>query len=462
MSWTKKQTSILAVISITSFLGTFLISSINIALPAIEKSFNLNAVSLSWVITSFLLSSAMFLLPVGNWGDNSGIGKLFKIGLLIFSISSAICAIAPSGGWLIAARFAQGIGNAFISTTGQALLVAAFPPQQRGRVLGISVSSVYLGLSFGPFVGGVLTQQIGWQSIFVGSAVFGLISTLIAYKYLDKDATTSRKSKTDFKGLSAFILGLTGLVYGSSQIPKSSGWLTMSAGILLLLLFWKIEKSVKSPIVDLNMYKNNRMFSYSNLAALVNYCATAAIVFFLSLFLQKVQHLTPQQTGLILVAQPLMMTIFSPLVGRLSDKYEPRYFATIGMAICGIGLAALAFLNAETPHWVIVSILLWVGLGFSLFSSPNMNIIMSSVDRTKYGQASGSAASMRILGQIISMTIVTLLFASLFNGESIETVATQVYIKAMKSGFIIFAILSLAGIYFSLVRGNIKRTAEKN
>ena len=156
------------------------------------------------------------------------------------------------------------------------------------------------------------------------------------------------------------------------------------------------------------------------------------------------------------------MTIFFFFFGRLSDKYEPRYFATIGMAICGIGLAALAFLNAETPHWVIVSILLWVGLGFSLFSSPNMNIIMSSVDRTKYGQASGSAASMRILGQIISMTIVTLLFASLFNGESIETVATQVYVKAMKSGFIIFAILSLAGIYFSLVRGNIKRTAEKN
>ena len=258
------------------------------------------------------------------------------------------------------------------------------------------------------------------------------------------------------------MLGLSGLVVGSSQIPKLSGWLLMCAGILLLLLFWRIEKRVESPIVDLNMYKNNRMFSFSNLAALVNYCATAAIVFFLSLFLQKVQLLTPQQAGLILIAQPLMMTIFSPIVGRLSDRFEPRYFATIGMAICGIGLAALAFLNAETPHWIIVSILLWVGLGFALFSSPNMNIIMSSVDRAKYGQASGSAASMRILGQIISMTIVTLLFASLFNGESIETVPNQIYVQAMKSGFVIFAVLSLAGIYFSLVRGNIKRSVENN
>lgn len=453
MNWTKKQVSILLIISITSFMGTFLISSINIALPSIEKSLGMDAVMLSWVVTSFLLSTAMFLLPVGRWGDNSGIGKLYKIGLIIFTLGSIACALAPTGKWLIVARFFQGIGAAFTNTTGQAILVSAFPPQHRGRVIGISVSSVYLGLSFGPFFGGMLTQQLGWHSIFVVSALLGLISTLIAFRFLDKDEVHHNKSgNMDFKGLITFMLGLVCLVYGSSQIPDTKGWLIMGGGLLSLVLFWIIETKEKIPVIDTKMYTKNRLFAYSNLAALINYCATAAIVFFLSLYLQKVQQLTPQQAGLILIAQPIMMTVFSPFVGRLSDKFEARYFATIGMAMCSIGLASMAFLTSETPHWIIVSILLWVGLGFALFSSPNMNIIMSSVDRSQYGQASGSAASMRIIGQIISMTIVTLLFAGMFGGKGINDVTNSIFLKAMKWGFLTFAGISLVGIYFSVKR----------
>ncbi len=457
MNWTRKQKSILLIISITSFMGTFLISSINIALPAIEKSFGLNAVMLSWVVTSFLLSTAMFLLPVGRWADMTGVSRLYKVGLIIFTISSLASALAPGGGWLIAARFLQGIGAALTNTTGNAILVGAFPPKQRGQVLGISVSTVYLGLSFGPFFGGLLTQQLGWQSIFVVSALLGLISTVVAFRFLDKDEEIKTGGKFDFAGLLLFMAGLFSLVYGSSQIPSAKGWLIMTAGVVSLVLFWRVEKKAENPIVDLKMYTGNRMFSFSNLAALINYSATSAIVFFLSLYLQKVQQLSPQQAGLILIAQPVMMTIFSPLVGRLSDRYQPRYFATIGMAMCGIGLAAMAFLTAESPHWVIVAILLWEGIGFALFSSPNMNIIMSSVERHQYGQASGSAASMRIIGQISSMTIVTLFFASLFGGQSIEQVSNESYMTAMSSGFVIFALLSVLGVYFSLIRGNMER-----
>ncbi len=453
MNWTKKHVSILIIISITSFMGTFLISSINIALPAIEKTFGMDAVLLSWVVTSFLLATAMFQLPVGRWGDNSGVGKLYKAGLIIFTLSSLASAFVPSGTLLIATRFLQGIGAAFTNTTGQAILVSSFPQEHRGRVIGISVSSVYLGLSLGPFFGGMLTQQIGWQSIFVVSAVLGLISTLIAFRFLEKEEIQPRKSnKPDWKGLILFMLGLICLVYGSSQIPELKGWLIMAGGIVSLVLFWMVEMREEMPVIDTTMYTKNRLFTFSNLAALINYCATAAIVFFLSLYLQKVQQLTPQQAGLILIAQPIMMTVLSPFVGRLSDRFEPRYFATAGMTICGIGLGAMAFLTADTPHWIIVLILLWVGVGFALFSSPNMNIIMSSVDRSQYGQASGSAASMRVIGQIISMTIVTLLFAGMFDGKGIEQVPNPTFLKSMKWGFLTFAGISLIGIYFSIVR----------
>lgn len=458
MNWTRKQISILAIVSITSFMGTFLISSINIALPAIEKTFRLNAVSLSWVITSLLLATAMFLLPVGRWSDNSGIIKFYKIGLVIFTLSSLFCGVAPSGGWLIAGRYVQGIGSAFTNTTGQAILVGNFPPKQRGRVLGISVSSVYLGLSFGPFVGGMLTQHVGWRSIFIVATVLGLISSVVAFMFLGKDEISGKiHQKLSFKGVIFFMLGLVCLVYGSSLIPATTGWMIMAGGLASLFFFWKIESHSDNSVIDTKLFTNNRMFTFSNLAALINYGATSAIVFFLSLYLQKIQQLTPQQAGLILIAQPIVMTLFSPLTGHLSDKHEPRYFATTGMALCSTGLAAMAFLTESTPHWAIILILIWVGLGFALFSSPNMNMIMSSVNRTQYGQASGAAASMRVIGQIFSMTIATLFFAGLFGGKAIEHVSNSLFLTAMKWGFITFAVVSLMGIYFSIIRGNVER-----
>ncbi len=457
MAWSRKQVSILFIVAITSFMGSFLVSSINIALPAIEKTFDMNAIMLSWVISSFLLSTAMFLLPSGKWGDSSGVAKLFKIGVLIFTISSLISAIAPNGTILIASRFLQGIGAAFTTTTGQAILVPAFPPKQRGQVIGISVSGVYLGLSFGPFIGGLMTQQLGWRSIFIVSAIIGLIVSAIAFRFLDKDKLEKRKVKFDFKGLILFAIGLSLLVFGSSEIPSLQGWIMLSGGAVALVLFWFTEKRAKDPIVDVKMYTQNRLFALSNLAALINYSATYAIVFFLSLYLQKVQGLTPQKAGLILIAQPIMMTIFSPFMGKLSDIYQPRYFATAGMAMCGIGLAAMAFFTATTPIWLIVAVLIWVGIGFALFSSPNMNTIMSSVDRSKYGQASGSAASMRVIGQISSMTIVMIYIAGLFNGQAIDSVSNDLFIRVMHLGFLSFATISVVGVYFSFVRGDMER-----
>lgn len=447
------------IVSITSFMGTFLISSINIALPSIESSLGLDAVSLSWIITAFLLAMAIFLLPIGRLGDITGVERIYKIGLIIFTISSLLSGLSSSGGWLIATRSLQGIGAALTSTTGSAILVSGFPPQERGKVLGISVSAVYLGLAVGPFIGGIITQHIGWRYVFFSASLFGLIATIITFIYLKKEESfnLTELKKISFKGTVFFVIGLIGLVYGSSQIPDLQGWLLMAAGLVFLLFFWKIESRSDFPMIDTKLFSRNKLFAFSNVAALINYTATSAIVFFLSLYLQKIQEFTPQQAGSILIAQPIMMTVFSPIVGRLSDRIQPRFLATAGMAMCGIGLSFLAFVQAETPVWAIIAILLWVGLGFALFSSPNMNTIMSSVEKTQYGQASGYASSMRVLGQITGMTIITLLFAGLFNEKSIENVSNSLFLTAMKWGFIIFALISYTGIYFSINRGNMKR-----
>ncbi len=458
MYWTRQQSSIIGVVTVTSFMGTFLFSSVNIALPAIEKTFSLDAIRLSWVVTAFLLASAMFLLPVGRWGDLRGIRRLYRLGLAIFTLATLLCGLSGSGTWLILFRFLQGIGAALTNTTGPAILVSAFMPRHRGRVLGISVSAVYIGLAFGPFAGGMLTQYLGWRSIFYTATILGLLTLLIAYRYLGRDIPPEeRGKKIDLRGTFIYMLGLIALVYGSSRIPTLPGWLMMGGGVIFLLIFWMIESRAEMPVIETRLFTRNRLFAFSNLAALINYSATFSIVFLLSLYLQKIHGLSPRDAGTILITQPVMMAIFSPIAGRLSDRFEPRFFTTMGMTICTIGLALFTRLTADTSLVIIVALLAWVGLGFALFSSPNMNTIMSSVDRTRYGIASGTAASMRVIGQIISMTIATFFFAALLGRQVIETAPDHLFLKAVQWGFTSFAIISIAGIYFSYYRGKVGR-----
>ncbi len=439
-------------------MGTFLISSINIALPAIEQSFGLNAISLSWVITAFLVATGIFLLPVGKWGDISGNVRLFKAGLIVFTLASVLCAVSPSGVWLIVARFVQGVGSAFTNTTGQAILVTNFPARNRGQVIGISVASVYAGLATGPFIGGFLTQSLGWHSLFYVAAILGVLSTIIAFAFLEKDThVPSGDKKVNLRGTLFFVIGLVGLVYGSSHIPSAYGWGLMIFGIVMLVLFWIIESRLANPMFETRLFTHNKLFGFSNLAALINYTATSAIVFFLSLYLQKIQGLPPREAGAVIIAQPVMMAIFSPVVGRLSDRIQPRYFATLGMAMCSIGLFAMSFFTSSTPLWIIILVLVWEGLGFAFFSSPNMNTIMSSVDKSRYGQASGTASSMRIFGQIVGMTIVTFFFAFHFGSKAVTEVNDTIFLIAMKWGFVTFALISVVGIYFSFTRGNVER-----
>lgn len=458
MEWSRKQISLIAIVAVTSFMGTFLISSINIALPAIGNEFDLDAVSLSWIVTSFLLSTAMFLLPVGRWGDLTGIRRVFKTGVVIFTLSTLLCGWAAGGWGLIILRFVQGIGAAFTNTTGSAILVSAFPPRYRGRVLGFSVSAVYLGLAFGPFAGGFLTQYLGWRSIFFISAFLGALTTLIAFLFLGKDDTPHlQEHKISFRGTLFYMAGLVSIVYGSSAIPEAKGFLLMGGGLLMILVFWFMERNSPLPVFETRLFTRNKLFAFSNLAALINYSATFAIVFLLSLFLQKVRGLNPRDAGAILIAQPVIMALLSPLAGRLSDRVQPRYLTAAGMTLSALGLAFFSQITATTPLTVIIALLAGVGLGFALFSSPNMNTIMSSVERNQYGMASGTASTMRVVGQIISMTIVTLFFATTFGNQTLDTVPASLFLSAMKWGFAVFAAICTGGIFFSYSRGKIIR-----
>ena len=457
VSHTNTQKAVLTVATLTSFLGPFLISSVNIALPAIEKEFALNAVSLTWIVTSYLLSSAIFLLPIGRLADLKGEVKLFKLGMVIFALSTFLCALSPTGMFLIGMRVLQGLGAAMTMTTGAPLLISAFPPSERGKMLGFSVAAVYLGLAMGPFVGGILTQHLGWRAIFLFSSVLGLFGVLLTFLKLKNIPSSKSSGKFDYTGALLYGTALLLIVYYSSHLHAATGFALLALGILLLVLFVVQCGRSAHPLFDTALFTKNKLFAFSNLAALINYSTTASIIFLMSLFLQKVKGLSPQAAGAILISQPIVMAILSPYAGKLSDRIEPRILATTGMFLNAVGLLFLAFVNQDTPQPLIVAVLLFMGFGFALFSSPNMNTIMSSGEKRQLGTASGTASTMRIVGQMISMTLVMLIFSARFHGAQIAQVQNEMFVGTAQFVYLIFAGLCMVGVYFSYSRGNMHK-----
>lgn len=450
---TKRVVLLIAIVG--SFLGPFMISSLNIALPSIQKEFSADAVTLSWIVTSYSLATAIFLVPIGKIADIYGRNKIYRWGIILFTVVTVLSGLAPTIELLVFMRIFQGIGGAMMMTTGMALLTSVFPPQERGKALGFNVSSVYLGLSLGPFIGGFLTQNIGWRSIFLSVAPLGLIVILLMRKYLTSEWADAREEKLDMPGSLIYAATLIALVYGSTLLPEVWGIILVLCSIPGFILFIRRQLSIPNPVFEIRLFLNNRIFAFSSIAALINYAGTTAVTFLLSLYLQYMKAMTPQQAGMILIIQPIVMTVLSPYAGRLSDKKEPAVISSLGMSCTALGLFILTFLRQDTPVLLIICALIVLGIGFALFSSPNTNAIMSTVERRFYGIASASVATMRLLGQMLSMAIATFIISLLVGKNQIIPEYFPMFMKSIQISFIISTILCTTGIFFSLYRGKV-------
>jgi EmrB/QacA subfamily drug resistance transporter len=435
-------------------------SSVNIALPAIQKEFSTGAVTLSWVGTAYLLAIAVFLLPWGKLSDIYGRKKIFNLGNILFALASLSITFVNSIDLLIILRILQGAGTAMGATTGMAIITSVFPPKERGYAIGVYVASVYAGSSIGPFAGGLITSYFSWRAIFFINGILWIIPILLTIKYLKNEWADAKGEKFDITGSLIYGVSITALVYGSSLLPSKEAFYIMVSGISGLILFIKHQMSVKNPVFQVRIFRENRVFTFSSMAALINYGATFAITFLLSLYLQYIKGMSPHMAGLIMVTQPVMQALFSPLFGKLSDRFEPGLLASTGMALTVAGLSMLVFIGTDTSQIFIIFILIILGIGFSLFSSPNMNAIMSSVDKEYYGIASGVVATMRVLGQLVSMAVTTVVFAIFIGQVRIEPQMYPLFLKSIKICFIIFSILCAGGIYFSWSRGNIYKTRK--
>jgi EmrB/QacA subfamily drug resistance transporter len=448
----------LIVSMVSSFLTPFMGSGINVAMPFIAKEFGLSAVAIGWVVTAYMLAAAMFLVPFGRLADLVGRKRVFALGICVNIAGTALGALAPSTFFLILGRAVQGVGGAMIFGTGVAILTSVYPPGERGRALGLNTAAVYTGLSLGPVLGGFLVHAWGWRSVFWATVPIAAAALALTLVRLKGEWAEARGEGFDFKGSLIFGLGLVSLMYGFSRLPSVLGLALTAAGLAALTVFVRFELRAKAPLLDLRLFRTNRIFAFSNLAALFNYSATSAVAFLMSLYLQYIKGLPPQRAGLVLVAQPVIMALASPFAGKLSDRSEPRLIASFGMGLSAAGLLLFSFLRAGTGFGFIVASLVCLGLGFGLFSSPNTNAIMSSVEKRHLGVASAALGTMRLSGQMLSAGITMMIFALVMGRAPIQPSVYPQFLRSVRIAFVFYALLCVAGIFASLARGNRDRT----
>lgn len=444
---------VLLIAVLAGFITPFDGSAVNIALPAMGAEFHMDAISLSWIATAYLLAAAVFLVPFGKVADIYGRKRIFLYGIAIFTMASFIMTMVPTTNLLIAVRILQGFGGALIFGTAIAILTSVFPPGERGKALGIYITAVYFGLTVGPFLGGLMTQYLGWRSIFFVNVPIGIITCILILWKLEGEWAECEGERFDLTGSVIYASALVSVMYGFSIVPDARGIFLIAAGCIIGIIFALYEMRIPMPVLDMRLLTKNRVFAFSNLAALINYSATYAVTFLLSLDLQYTKGLSPENAGLILIIQPAVMTVVSPIAGRLSDRIDPQIVASAGMAFTTLGLFLLTFLAESTPLEYMLACLAVLGVGLGLFSSPNTNAIMSAVEKRNYGVASGMNGTVRLIGQMLSMGVAMMLFSIIIGRVEITPEYYPEFILSLQYAFGLFTILCLLGIAASLMRG---------
>jgi len=446
--------TVITVMAVTAFMTAFNASAVNVAIPTIGRDLAMDAIGLSWLATAYTLSAAVFMVPVGRLADIVGRKRIFRFGIIGLVLVSLLAGFTTSATMLLVLRVCQGISGSMVLATSTAIVSSAFPPGERGRALGLGVAAVYLGLTVGPFLGGLMTSQLGWRWIFFANTLVGAIVIVAILLKLKGDWAPARGEKFDLVGALIYAPGLVSLVYGFTLLPEVSGIVAILVGAALLAAFVVHETRQDSPILEVKLLVRNRVFAFSSLAALINYAATFAVAFLLSLYLQYIKDFSPQGAGSVILAMPAVQAVFSPFTGRLSDRVEPRVLASFGMFLCASGLLMLVFLTEGTSTAYVIGSLLLLGLGFAFFSSPNTNAVMSSVTQRDYGIAGAVVATMRTVGQTLSLSIVMLLLG-VFVGDAAITAENHAgFLRSQNVAFIIFTALCAGGIFASLARGN--------
>ena len=437
-----------------AFAVPVMLSSVNAALPVVAADIRLTALELSWVPTAFLMASSMFVLVFGRLADMWGRRKIFLFGAGTVVASSLLASMASNGSELVFARFLQGFGAAMLYATQMALISSVFTKENRGQAISWLTSLIYVGLAVGPLLGGIMTEYYGWRSVFYLQVPLGLFVLYVGTFRIRTEWSAENFGEFDYIGAFLYVFSIGLLCLGVSAIQSMLGYALILMSCVSGYLFFKFEAKNDCPLWDLSLFHKNRNFLSCCVASLIMYGATFMNVMLISLHLQYFKEMSLIPAAMIMMIQPTVMAICTPLIGRKFNHRNAERYARTGMLLTTIGLFFLALHNAASSLALTAIALTITGLGFSLFSTPNATLLMGSVDNRDLGLASSATSTTRILGQLSSTAIVTLVFAVRIGGAEIMQDDILLLSPAIQTAFFFAACLSLLGfaIVWSLNR----------
>jgi len=450
--FSKKEQRLVLLASCLAIFATPLMGTmVNLALPTMGSEFGISTSQEGWIIAVYFLSSVAFMVPIARLADLFGKRKMFIAGIFITIAGALFASVSPNFTALLACRVIMGLGSAAISCTGIAMLTEVYPKNHRGGAIGMNTAAVYLGSSVGPPLGGFLTDTLGWHSTFYMVIPFCLLA-LVAILTFKTDFAPSKGEHFDAKGSVVYGVAITIATYGLMSITEWYSIPLIIAGVAMLGAFYIIEKREKFPVLNVKLFSNSR-YTRSVAAALLNYASSFAVAFFLSLYLQDVGDYTPSQAGMVLLIQPLIQAVFTPITGKLSDRVDARILPTVGMIITCAGLFVIVLLTREVNMLHVAVALILLGTGYSLFSAPNTNAVMATVTPKEYSEASGMLSIMRQGGILLSIGIAVGCVSLIVGNGSINPATIDLFMKAMKTAFLIFVGMSVVGCVLSWFRG---------
>lgn len=402
-------------IGIGVFMATLDASIVNISLPTLVKELHTDFATISWVILSYVLVLTSFMLGAARLGDMYDKKKLYIAGLILFTIGSLLCGLAPNAQWLIGFRALQGIGAVLTQALGSAIITQIFPASERGRALGLIGTTVSTGIAIGPPVGGLLIGLIGWRAIFLVNVPIGILAIYVVNRVVPRLGT---RPGQQFDGAGALMLFFTLACYALGMTTwQQQGWSALLPRVLLLaalfgmIIFFLIETRVKQPMVDLNLFRNILLSLNLFMGFLV--FVVMASQFILPFFLQNVKGFSVQTVGLMLMVNPILMGLIAPVAGSISDRHGSRGISIAGLGMIILGCLTVSTLNENVTALGFIIRFLPFGIGSGLFQSPNNSAIMGAAPRERLGIASGLLSLSRTLGQTTGLPLMGTIFSSL-------------------------------------------------
>ena len=446
---------VLLAVGVGTFMSALDGSVVNAILPVMRAELRTDVATIEWVVTVYLLTVGGLLLGFGRLGDVRGHKSVYVLGFGGFVVSSVLCGLSPGVHALIAARALQAVGAAMLLSNSAAILTGSFPPERRGRVLGLQAMMTYLGLIVGPSLGGWLTQHLGWRSVFYMNVPVGLLALGLSLRFVPRDTPSSQGEPFDWAGAVLFLTGLVALMLGLNQ-GHAWGWgspgiVGLLAGAAVVLgAFVVLQWRLRAPMLDLSLFRHVT-FSAASATALLNYICIYSLVFLLPFYLLQGRGLTPGQAGLLLTAQPAVMMVAAPLSGSLSDRVGSRWLAMVGMALLSGGLLLLSRLGLATPLSHVAVGLAVCGLGTGIFIAPNNSALLGAAPRHRQGIASGVLATSRYVGMVLGVGLAGAIFTTML-AEHAEPDSAEALVRAVDRGFLVASVLAALGVFAAAVR----------